>query len=109
MSMREPGLDRHEWESVYATLEEELADDPAGALPELADLVERMLTERGFQLDDPVTVQGEDRDVVAEYQSAREVSDRVERDEDVDPGDIAMAIDGFQELYGFLLVERGAP
>ncbi len=109
MSMREPGLDRHEWESVYATLEEELADDPAGALPELADLVERMLTERGFQLDDPVTVQGEDRDVVAEYQSAREVSDRVERDEDVDPGDIAMAIDGFQALYGFLLVERGAP
>jgi hypothetical protein len=109
MSMHEPGLDRHEWESVYATLEEELADDPAGALPELADLVERMLTERGFQLDDPVTVQGEDRDVVAEYQSAREVSDRVERDEDVDPGDIAMAINGFQELYGFLLVERAAP
>ena len=109
MSMREPGLDRHEWESVYATLEEELADDPAGALPELADLVERMLTERGFQLDDPVAVQAEDRDVVAEYRAAREVSDRVERDEDVDPGDIAVAINGFQELYGFLLVERAAP
>ena len=109
MSMREPGLDRHEWESVYATLEEELADDPAGALPELADLVERMLAERGFQLADPVTVQGEDRDVVAEYQAAREVSDRVERDGDVDPGDIAAAINGFQELYGFLLIERAAP
>jgi hypothetical protein len=109
MSMHEPGLDRHEWESIYATLEEELADDPAGALPELADLVQRMLTERDFQLDDPVAAQGEERDVVAEYASAREVADRVERDEDVDPGDIAMAINGFQDLYRFLLVERAAP
>ena len=109
MSMHEPGLDKHEWESIYATLEEELADDPAGALPELADLVERMLTERGFQLDEPVTVLGEERDVLAEYQAAREVSDRVERDEGVDPGDIAVAINGLQELYQHLLVVRAAP
>jgi hypothetical protein len=40
--MLEPGLDRHEWESEWATLEEELADSPADVLPELDDLVARM-------------------------------------------------------------------
>jgi hypothetical protein len=109
MSMHEPGLDRHEWETEYATLEEELADDPRAALPELADLVGRMLDERGFELDEPVTVQGEEPDIVAEYRAAREVSDRVERDEDVDPGDIAAAINGLQSVCRYILVERAAP
>ena len=109
MSMHEPGLDRHEWESAYATIEEELADDPRGALPELADLVERMLEAKGYQLDEPVTVEGEERDVVAEYVAAREVSDRVEADEDVDPGDIAAAIEGLRSIYDFVLVELATP
>jgi hypothetical protein len=109
MSMHEPGLDKHEWESIYATLEEELADDPRAALPELADLVERMLESRGYQLDEPVTVEGEERDVVAEYLAAREVSDRVERDEDVDPGDIAAAIEGLRSLYDYVIVELATP
>jgi hypothetical protein len=109
MSMHEPGLDKHEWESTYASLEEDLADDPAGTVPELADLVERMLNERGFQLDDPVTVEGEERDVVAEFFAAREVADRIDRDEDVDPEDVVQALEGMRSLYQFLLVERAAP
>ena len=105
----EPGLDRHEWESEMQALQEELEDSPAEALPELGDLVERMLTERGYDLADPVVREGEEREVVAEYLAAREVSDRVERSEDVDPGDIAAAINGFQALYDFVIAEFELP
>jgi hypothetical protein len=110
MSMQEPGLDRHEWESEMATLEEELEDAPAEALPELGDLVERMLTERGYDLSDPVARSGEEREVVAEYLAAREVSDRIERGDDgVGPGDVAAAINGFRAIYEFIIVELEAP
>jgi hypothetical protein len=109
MSMHEPGLDRHEWESEYATLEDGLEDDPRSALPELADLVERMLESRGYQLDEPVTLEGEERDVVAECLAAREISDRVEREEDVDPGDIGSAVAGLRAVYEYVLAELATP
>jgi hypothetical protein len=110
MSMPEPGLDRHEWESEMQALEPELADSPAEAVPELGDLVERMLVERGYDLGDPVAREGEEREVVAEYLAAREISDRVERGEDnVGPGDIAAAVNGFRAIYDYLIAERSSP
>jgi hypothetical protein len=109
MATPEPGLDRHEWESEFETLEAELRDDPADALPQLADLVERMLDERGYDLGDPLVREGDEREVVADYTAAREVSDRVERGEDVDPGDIAMAVNGLREIYDYLILEREMP
>jgi hypothetical protein len=110
MSMDEPGLDRHEWESEMQALEEDLEDSPAEALSELGDLVERMLSERGYNLSDPVARDGDEREVVAEYLAARETSDRVERgDEGVGPGDVAAAINGFRALYEFILAERDTP
>ena len=69
-----------------------------------------MLGESGYQLDEPVTVGGEERDVVAEYLAARETSDAVERDdENVSPGDVAAAIGGLQAVYEHVLTERAAP
>jgi len=109
MSMREPGLDRHEWETELESLEPELRDSPAEALPELADLVRRMLDERGFDLNDPLVREGDEREIVSEYESAREVADRLERGEDVDPGDVASAINGLRALYDHLISERSAP
>jgi hypothetical protein len=109
MATPEPGLDRHEWESELATLAEELREAPAEALPELADLVERMLEERGYDLDDPVVSDGEEREVVAQYRAAREVADRVERGEDVDPGDVADAINGLRSLFDYVVVELETP
>ncbi len=107
--MREPGLDRHEWEGEYHTLEPLLDDDPFQGLPEFADLVERMLDERGFQLDDPVAEEGDEKEVVTQYRAAREVADRVEQGANVDPGDVGAAIVGLRELYEFLISERSAP
>ena len=46
--MHDPGLDRHEWESEMQALEEQLGESPGDALPELDELVGRMLEETGW-------------------------------------------------------------
>jgi hypothetical protein len=109
MSMQEPGLDLHAWESEYESLEPDLEDDPTRALPELANLVERMLGERGYQLEEPVTAQGNDPEILAEYRAAREVADLADAAEQPDPGDVASAINGLRAIYEYLIAERAAP
>jgi hypothetical protein len=109
MATPEPGLDRHAWESELQALEPELETAPFEALPELTDLVERMLTERGYDLDDPVVRQGEEREIVAEFLAARETTQLVERGADVSPGDVAAAINGLRSIADFVLNERSTP
>ena len=105
--MQEPGLDRHEWESEWASLEASVLESPREALPELDDLVARMLVETGFSVEDPVAREGDDPEVVKTYLAAREVRLRVERgDEDLSPGDVAAAIENFRDLYEYLLENR---
>jgi hypothetical protein len=108
--MIEPGLDRHEWESEWQSLEEQLADAPAEALTDVDRLVERMLTERGYALSDPVAREGDDREIVAEFQAAREVTRLVEAgSSDVSPGDVAAAVNGYRAIFEYLIAERAAP
>jgi hypothetical protein len=108
--MIEPGLDRHEWESEWQALEEQLADAPADTLPDVDDLVERMLVERGYSVDDPVAREGDDREIVAEFQAAREITRLVEAgSEDVSPGDVAAAVNGYRAIFDYVISERGAP
>ena len=109
--MFEPGLDRHEWETEWAALEPSVLDSPREALPELDDLVRRMLEERGFALEeDPVVREGEDPEIVAEYTAAREITLRAERDDpDLSPGDVAAAVQSYRNLYEYLLENRAAP
>src|SRR5438132_9944943 len=97
--MLEPGLDRHEWQTEWEALEPELADEPGEALPEVDDLVARMLEARGYALDDPVAREGEEREVVAEFLAARELTELVKRGETPDPGDVADAVNAYRELY----------
>jgi hypothetical protein len=108
--MLEPGLDRHEWESQWQALEEQLAESPAEALPELDQLVEQMLDERGYALDDPVAREGDEREVVNEFLAAREITGLVEADADgVSPGDVAAAVNGYRSVYEYLTAERSTP
>jgi hypothetical protein len=108
--MLEPGLDKHEWESLWQSLEEDLETAPAEALPELDRLVAQMLEARGYAIDDPVVREGDDRDIVADFLAAREITRLVERGaDDVSPGDIATAINNYRELYEYLIVERSPP
>jgi len=108
--MLEPGLDRHEWESRWASLEEDLEDSPRDVLPELDELVEEMLQGRGYDLEDPVVREGDDRDVVAEFLAARETTRLLGTDPDsVSPGDVAAAVNGYRSVYEYVIEERAAP
>ena len=107
--MYDPGVDRHEWESEWGSLEDDLRTDPAHALPELDALVARMLDESGYDLTDPVVRDGEEREVVAEYLAAHEIVEAAERDAgDLSPGDVAAAINGYRAVHDHLVATRAA-
>jgi len=108
MSAQEPGLDLHVWTTRFESIEDDLRDDPAGALPDLRSLVEEMLEERGYDLRDPVAREGDDPEVVTTYLSARELALRAEGD-GVDPSDVGEAIHGFTAVYEYLVAERPGP
>jgi hypothetical protein len=109
MSTPEPGLDLHEWASEFASIEEDIPDDPDNALRELTSLVARMLDARGFPVDDPVADDGEEPEILASFRAAREVARLVDGAEDVEPDAVAQAIDDLQAIYDYLLVERAPP
>jgi hypothetical protein len=107
--MLEPGLDRHEWESRWASLEEDLEDSPRDVLPELDELVNQMLDERGYAIEDPIASEGDERDVVADFLAAREITRLLASNPDVvSPGDVALAVNNYREVYEYLL-EAAAP
>jgi hypothetical protein len=109
MGMKEPGLDRHDWESRYAALEPELREEPHDAVPDLLDLVGQMLGECGYDVDEPATRAGEERDVLAEHLAARETVTLLDEGRDVGPGAVGEAIHGLRAVYDFLVAERSAP
>jgi hypothetical protein len=107
--MLEPGLDKHLWESWWQQFDEDVQTSPDEALPELDGLIAQMLEARGYAIDDPVVVEGDDRDVVADFLAAREIARAVEQGKEVDPEDIETAIENYRELYEFLIEDRAAP
>ena len=96
---------RAEWQQ----LEPLVRDAPAETLPELHDLIVRMLQERGILDEDLAATEGADPELLAEYVAGKDVVDRLERDEPVDPGDIASVVGGYRSLYEFLTTESAAP
>ena len=107
--MAEPGLDLHEWQTEWEALEPLVEDSPREALPELDDLVERMLVARGFAPDDPVAAGGDEPEVLANFRAAREITRLAESGADLSPGDVVPAIDGYRSVYEHLIAERSAP
>ena len=110
--MEEPGIDRHQWISEYEALEEDVRDSPADSLSELDDLVARMMTARGLALQERAGEDGIEHDATREFANARVITRQVDGGEDVDPGDIAYAVNAYRELYASLLdfgAESGSP
>jgi hypothetical protein len=105
----EPDPDVHDWESEWQQLEPLVRDSPAETLPELHDLIVRMLQERGMLDGDLVATEGADPELLAEYVAGTVVVRRLEAGETVDPGDIASVIGGYRSLYEFLTTEGAAP
>jgi hypothetical protein len=108
--MKEPGLNHHEWETEWQTLEPLVVDAPAEALPELDRLVERMLVESGYQLEDGEversTEEGIDPAVLAGYRAAREITTLVDQGVDVDPAEVGQVVGLYRELYDHLLARQ---
>lgn len=102
MSQNEPGLELHEWETRWSELDELLEEDPAGALPTACDFVEQALAES----ETATSVGGENDELLAGYEAARDTAERIERGEDVDPGDIGAAIENLRAVYETLRVSR---
>jgi hypothetical protein len=108
--MSEPGQDREEWEGRWESLAEDLEDSPRDVLPELDELVQEMLEARGYAVDDPVVREGDEREVVAEFLAARETTQLLRDDPDnVSPGDVAEAVNGYRELYEYLVGDAVGP
>ena len=101
MSDAELGADLHDWESEYAALEDDLRTEPIEALPELQDLVERMLSAAGYELgpdgeyDEP--------EVEKAIERARELVQLRERGEEVLTDDAFQAVAELRQLYRALL------
>jgi hypothetical protein len=107
--MVEPGLDRHDWESEWAGLEEAIAEAPMQALPEVDALVARMLEERGYALDEAELPPGEEDELVSAYRAAAETMRLVEHQEgSVSVGDVGAALENYRFVYDSLIAERSA-
>lgn len=109
MSSFDPGLDLHEWETEWEALQSDLAEAPAEALPELRNLIEQMLNASGFALDDPVASEGDEPEVILAFRAATETARALERSDEVDPGDIADAVNGLTGIYEYLVSDHPGP
>jgi hypothetical protein len=110
--MRDPGLDRHLWESEWQALEPLVRDDPREALPELDGLLERMLLEQGYSLEEGelerAAEQGIDPDVLASFHAARDITRRTDQGMDVEPAEVGQAVGLYRALYEHLLTRQAA-
>jgi hypothetical protein len=103
--MLEPGLDRHDWESQWASLEEDLHDAPLETLSEVERLLRQMLGEIGLDPDAPP--HDDESELLAEFRAGRELRLQGEA-EGGSPGDAAAAIEAFRSVYDTILEERRA-
>jgi hypothetical protein len=106
--MTDPGLDLHEWETRWSDLQDQAADAPDEALPEIVRLVEEMLTDRGFDLENPVVVEDESRDIVSDFLAARDIARAAETSE-LEAEDIQVALDDLAEIHDYLVEDRPGP
>jgi nucleoside-diphosphate-sugar epimerase len=106
--MIEPGLDLHDWETRWQELQELAADEPAETLPEIVRFVEQMLRERRIPLDEPVTAEGDDPDIIRDFLAARDVANAAEAGA-ADPEDVIVALDNLREIYVYFVTDRAPP
>jgi hypothetical protein len=105
-AVREPRVDRHEWESEWQALAPLVVDAPQEALPELDQLVERMMLECGYPVEERHAHEASEPEVVAEFLEARRITNLAETGADVAPSDIGAAVTGYRNLYEYLLTSQ---
>ena len=106
----EPGLDVHQWESEWASLEDDIADSPETALPLVHELVTRMLKERRILDENLVVAEGADPDWFRTWEAGKELVALLDDlDTDVDHQDLVDQIEEYRALFEALVAERAAP
>jgi hypothetical protein len=106
----EPGLDVHQWESEWASLEDDIADSPETALPLVHELVTRMLKERRILDENLVVAEGADPDWFRTWEAGKELVALLDDlDTDVDRQDLVDQIEEYRALFEALVAERAAP
>jgi hypothetical protein len=103
--MSEPGLDLHEWETMWASVAEDRDDDPDAALTQFADIVGRMLGSRGYNVDDPVEASGDEHEIVATYLAARETAVRAGVGS-ASRAEVDDAITDLEDVFDTVIAER---
>jgi hypothetical protein len=106
--MTDPGLDLHEWETRWSDLQDQAADAPDEALPEVVRLVEEMLVERGYDLENPVVEENEDPDIVRDFLAARDIARAAETTE-LEREDVQTALEDLAEIHDYLVEDRAGP
>ena len=106
--MTDPGLDLQDWETRWSDLQDQVADAPDEALPEVVRLVEEMLNDRGFDLENPVVVEDESRDIVSDFLAARDIARAAETTK-LDEEDIQTALENLAEIHDYLVEDRPGP
>jgi hypothetical protein len=108
MGAFEPGLDLHEWETRWQELLDAFAESPEDTLPEVARFVEALLVERGYQLDEPVTVEGEDPDIARAFLAARQLARLVEAGRG-HAEDVQTAFESLRDIHDYVVTDRAPP
>ena len=105
MTMTEPGLDLHEWETMWASVAEDRDADPDAALSQFADIVGRMLRSRGYNVDDPVEASGDENEIVTTYVAARETAERAQVGS-ASRAEVDDAINDLEDIFDTVIAER---
>ena len=101
--MQEPGIDEHEWITEWEDIDPLLTESPTEALSEADDLVARMMEARGFELAEREGEELTEPETTRAFAEARRVTRQVDSGESYDPGDVAVAVEAYRELYAYLL------
>jgi hypothetical protein len=101
--MQEPGVDQHEWISEWEDIDQLLTESPTEALSEADDLVARMMEARGFALREREGEDATEPETTRSFVEARRVTRQIDSGESYDPGDVALAVEAYRELYAYLL------
>ena len=101
--MHEPGIDEHDWISEWEDIDPLLRESPTEALSEADDLIARMMAARGFPLQELEGEELSEPETTRSFMEARRVTRQIDAGESYDPGDVALAVEAYRELYEYLL------
>jgi len=101
--MQEPGLDEHEWITEWEAIDPLLTESPTETLAEADDLIARMMEARGFPLEEREGEELAEPETILSFMEARRVVRQIDSGESYDPGDVAVAVETYRDLYRELL------